>query len=48
MVFGFDAHDVMSAYDGESLKSAERLVEKYGLNLIEYPEIKDIRYLKTT
>ena len=45
-VFGFDAHDVMSAYDGESLKTAEMLVEKYNLDLVEYPEIKDIRKIK--
>ena len=43
VVFGFDAHDVDAAYDGESLKRAEKLVEKYNLDLVEYPEIKDVR-----
>ncbi|MBE6643638.1 MAG: PHP domain-containing protein [Ruminococcaceae bacterium] len=45
VTFGFDAHDAMSSYDGESLKKAEKLVEKYGLNYIGCPKIillKDI------
>ena len=45
-VLGFDAHEVPDAYDGESLVNAERLVREYGLNLVEYPEIRDIRNLK--
>ena len=43
MTFGFDAHDVMSAYDGESLERAKELIEKYNLNYIGMPEIFDIR-----
>jgi histidinol-phosphatase (PHP family) len=43
MVFGFDAHGVGSAYDGESLEKAKALVEKYKLNYIGMPEIKSLR-----
>lgn len=43
VTFGFDAHDAKSAYDGESLVKAKKLVEKYNLNYIGKPEIKDIR-----
>lgn len=39
MTFGFDAHTVDSAYDGESLKAAKELVEKYDLNYIGKPQI---------
>lgn len=39
VVFGFDAHDTPSAYDGESLKEAMRLVEKYHLRYIGKPDV---------
>ena len=42
VTFGFDAHDVMSAYDSLSLIKAEELVEKYKLNYIGRPKIIDI------
>lgn len=37
VTFGFDAHDVLSAYDGESLEKAKALVDKYDLNYIGKP-----------
>lgn len=43
VTFGFDAHDVQSAFDGESIAKAKKLVEKYKLNYIGKPEIIDIR-----
>ena len=39
MTFGFDAHTVESAYDGESLLTAKEMVEKYNLNYIGKPQI---------
>lgn len=39
VTFGFDAHDVLAAYDGDSLVKARELVEKFGLNYIGKPEI---------
>lgn len=39
VTFGFDAHDALSAYDGESLKAAEETVKKYRLNYIGKPEL---------
>ena len=42
VTFGFDAHDVMAAYDSGSLNVAEMLVEKYKLNYIGRPKIIDI------
>lgn len=39
VVFGFDAHDVQSAYDGESLIKAKEMVEKFGLNYIGKPKV---------
>ena len=39
VVYGFDAHDVGSAFDGESIPAADRIVSKYGLTLIERPKI---------
>lgn len=39
VTFGFDSHDVRSAYDGESLLTAQRLVEAYHLNYIGKPQI---------
>lgn len=43
VTFGFDSHDVQSAYDGESLKIAMGLVEKYGLNYIGKPSLRSIK-----
>lgn len=40
VTFGFDAHDVASAYDGESLKVAMEMVETYGLNYVGKPEVR--------
>ena len=42
MIIGFDAHDAVSAYDGESLKKIKVLKEKYNLNIIEKVEIKGL------
>ena len=39
VTFGFDAHDKMSAYDGESLKVAKEMVQKHNLNYIGKPKI---------
>ncbi len=39
VTFGFDAHDVMSAYDGESVPKAEAMVKKYNLNYIGRPNV---------
>lgn len=39
VVFGFDAHDALNAFDGDSLKKAKALVEKYGLNYIGKPDL---------
>ncbi len=39
ITFGFDAHDAMSAYDGESLETAMDYVEKYKLNYIGKPNL---------
>ena len=43
VVYGFDAHETKSAYDGESLEKAEKMREKYGLKVLEIPPIRDIR-----
>lgn len=43
VTIGFDAHDVMSAFDGESLKTAEKLIQKYNLNFIGKPELRLIQ-----
>lgn len=40
VTFGFDAHDEQSAYDGDSLKVAEKIVKKYNLNYIGNPFLK--------
>ena len=40
VTFGFDSHDILSAYDGDSLETAEKLIEKYKLNYIGMPEMK--------
>ncbi len=39
MIYGLDAHEAIRAYDEESLKKAEELVNKYGINLIDSIEI---------
>lgn len=39
VTFGFDSHDTEAAFDGESLKKAEELVEKYNLNYIGKPKL---------
>ncbi len=39
VVFGFDSHDIKSAYDGESLIVAKEMVKKYKLNYIDDPEL---------
>lgn len=46
VTFGFDAHTVESAYDGDSIAKAKALVEKYNLNYIGKPEIVEIQKLK--
>lgn len=43
VTFGFDAHDVLSAYDGESLAKAKKMVKKFNLNYIDKPEIVNIQ-----
>lgn len=45
VVYGIDAHARRDAYDEESLKKAEKIKEKYGLNVIECPKIRDLRKL---
>ena len=42
VVFGFDAHDVESAYDGESLQVAEEWVKELGLRLETDPQIRSL------
>ena len=37
VVFGFDAHEAKDAYDERSLAVAERMVQRYGLRLVERP-----------
>ena len=39
VVFGFDAHDVQSAYDNKSIMKAEELVKNYSLNYIGKPNL---------
>ena len=39
VVFGCDAHDAKSAYDKRTLAVAERMVERYGLHLVEHPTL---------
>ncbi len=43
VTFGFDAHTPADAFDEESLKTAEKMVEKYALNYIGMPKIKPIK-----
>ena len=42
ITFGFDAHDVHSAFDGDPLKIAKGYVEKYKLNYIARPSLKKL------
>lgn len=42
VTFGFDAHDVQSAYDCESLSTAMEIVKLYNLNYIGKPELRPI------
>lgn len=42
VTFGFDAHDALNAYDGESLLTARKMVEDLGLNYIGKPELKKL------
>ena len=44
VTFGFDAHDTEAAYDGESLKRALEMVEKFGLNYIGEPRLIPLTY----
>ncbi len=39
VLFGFDSHDVASAFDNQSLKKAQEIVRKYNLNYIEEPRL---------
>lgn len=39
---GFDAHDVLSAYDGDSLQIVEAIVQEYSLNYIGKPKIRTL------
>ncbi len=43
VTFGLDAHDVMSAYDADSLATAEEMVKKYKLNYIGMPKLTSLR-----
>ena len=44
--FGFDAHSPLAAYDGESQKTAEDMVKRFGLNYIGKPELVLLKELK--
>ncbi len=39
VTFGFDAHDVLNAYDAESVPKAKEMVKKYNLNYIGRPKV---------
>lgn len=39
VAYGFDSHDAISAFDGDSISEADRLVNEYGLILEERPQI---------
>ena len=43
VTFGFDAHDVMAAFDQDSLLIAKKMVEKYNLNYIGKPILKPLK-----
>ena len=40
VIFGCDAHSAERAYDGESLKKAEKIAEKFGLTVIDEIDFK--------
>ncbi len=42
VTFGFDSHTVNDAFDGDSLKIAKEWVEKYSINYVGKPTIKEI------
>lgn len=42
VTFGFDAHDIKNAYDGDSLIKAKEMVDKYKLNYIGKPKINKL------
>ena len=42
VTFGFDSHDVKSAYDGDSIEIAEEFVAKHKLNYVGRPNIISI------
>lgn len=46
VTFGFDAHDVLSAFDGESLKVAKNMVKNFNLNYIGKPNIINIQNVR--
>ena len=46
VTFGFDAHDVLSAYDADSIIIAKEWVKKFNLNYIGKPEIINIQKLQ--
>lgn len=39
VTFGFDSHEVIDAYDGESIEIAKSIVDKYNLNYIGKPKL---------
>jgi len=43
VTFGFDAHDVPSAFDADSLEKAKSMVQRYGLNYIGEPVLRPLR-----
>lgn len=43
VTFGFDAHDVQSAFDGQSLIKAKEMVKQFHLNYIGKPRIRRIQ-----
>ncbi len=47
VVYGIDAHDKDSAYDGRSFQKAEEMRKKYGLKVTRVPRLVDIRSLST-
>lgn len=47
VTFGFDAHDMPAAYDGNSIPVAMNLVEKYSLNYIGKPELIRLEKFRT-
>ena len=45
VTFGFDSHDVLAAYDGESLRAAEEMVLRYGLHYIGEASLRFLKDL---